>query len=134
MHYLILLLSFLSSSAFADDLILPVRGVYDGDTIRSIVLLPYPLNNISVRIKGIDTPEINGDCETEKIKAIAAREAIKTMIGTNKTIIVRNFKWDKYGARVLGDVYINDKNVAEELIKAGHGYPYNGGRRRNWCN
>ena len=42
----------------AQDLIVPVINVRDGDTIEIRMTLPEPLDKVSVRIYGIDTPEI----------------------------------------------------------------------------
>ena len=35
--------------------------------------------------------------------------------------------------RVLADAYIDDKNLADSLIKAGHARVYDGGKRLGWC-
>ncbi|MBF0370483.1 MAG: hypothetical protein HQL52_13605 [Magnetococcales bacterium] len=40
------------------------RGNYDGDTIRFDIPGVHPLlgDNISIRVRGVDTPEIRGKC------------------------------------------------------------------------
>ena len=50
-------LSIVSMASFATDMTLPIRDIVDGDTIRTAVKLPCPLCTVSVRIRGIDTPE-----------------------------------------------------------------------------
>ena len=35
--------------------------------------------------------------------------------------------------RILADVYIDGKNLADDLIKAGHARSYDGGKRLGWC-
>ena len=52
-----------------------VIKVYDGDTI-TVEAYPWPgiTANASVRVDGVDTPEIRGKCESEKRKAVEARE------------------------------------------------------------
>ena len=55
----------------------PIQGgrvikVYDGDTITIASKLPFvesPLYRLSVRLNGIDTPEIKGKTEDEKTAA-----------------------------------------------------------------
>ena len=50
------------------------RVCYDGDTCYIIIkALPKKLEKMSVRILGIDTPEIRGKCAEEKELAIKAR-------------------------------------------------------------
>ena len=53
-----------------------IISVYDGDTFRADIRgLPDIIGkNIAIRILGIDTPEIKGKCEEEKIVAIKARD------------------------------------------------------------
>ncbi len=72
---------FLSSAiAWAEPIIIgPVSAkvvkVYDGDTF-TVEAYPWPglEAKASVRIDGVDTPEIRGKCDEEKHKAIEARE------------------------------------------------------------
>ena len=47
-----------------------VVKVYDGDTL-TVEAYPWPgiTATASVRINGVDTPEIRGKCDTEKQKA-----------------------------------------------------------------
>lgn len=44
----------------------------------------------------------------------------------------RSIKRDKY-FRLLGDVYVDDKNLGASLVKAGLAVPYEGGTKKNWC-
>ena len=52
-----------------------VIKVYDGDTF-TVEAYPWPglEAKASVRVDGVDTPEIRGKCDEEKQKAIEARE------------------------------------------------------------
>ena len=46
---------------------------YDGDTIKiTMPGLPPEIAAISVRVAGIDAPEIKGKCDSERAKAIEA--------------------------------------------------------------
>lgn len=131
-------LSIASVAAFANtDMTLPIRGVVDGDTIRSTVKLPCPLCVVSVRIRGIDTPESNhlAKCPAEKEKAAAAKAFILTLVGTNQTMLAKNVKWDKYGGRIDAIVEINGVDVGKEMIAKEFAKPYSGtGDKPNWCN
>lgn len=131
-------------------MLLPVDSVYDGDTIKTHVnerRLPDPLNRLSIRVRGIDTPEMpaksyyetgklgRADCVQEAELAIKARNFVFELARTsNFRMKVENFEWDKYGGRIVGDVKINGVSVAQELIDAGLAVPYDGGTKtHDWC-
>jgi hypothetical protein len=42
--------------------------------------LPAPISNMSVRVAGIDTPEIRGHCDAEKQLAIKARDRVLALL------------------------------------------------------
>ncbi len=110
-----------------------VVKVYDGDTITIVSRLPYPESpyfRFSVRFAGIDTPEIKGKSEHEKIKAIQARDALTALI-LNKCIQLKNITTEKYG-RLLADVYLDNLHLNKWLIDQGFAVPYNGGTKMNW--
>lgn len=122
--------------AEAQDLNLPVVGVIDGDTIRTqITSLPSPLDRASVRINGIDTPEKSprAKCEAEARLAASASAALTQIIGKSTMMTVTNYRWDKYGGRILGIVTIDGVNVGSALIAAGFAKPYDGGTKASWC-
>ena len=80
-----------------------VLRVLDGDTFEARVHL-WPGLNITtrVRLRGIDAPELNARCMEERIKAEAARDALKMMLDRGEVGIIR-VSLDKYGGRVLAD-------------------------------
>jgi len=127
----------LSASAYsATDMVLPIRGVADGDTIRSTVKLPCPLCVVSVRIRGIDTPETGylAKCPAEKAKGLEAKAFLINLTTGQETMMARNVKWDKYGGRVDAVVEINGVNVGDLMISKGFAKPYTGtGLKPNWC-
>lgn len=131
----IVLWCLLTSFAVAGDLTVIPLEVVDGDTFRTnLIGLPESLRKVSIRIKGIDTPEIKGKCPQETEKALQAKNKLKEVMAGYSSITVKNVKWDKYGGRVLGDVYlINGTNVASEMISSGLARPYSGGPRSSWC-
>ena len=76
-----------------------VVKVYDGDTITIISKLPYEESSFykfSVRLNGIDCPEIKGETLQEKQCAQLARDELSKLI-LNKEIILKNLKTEKYG-------------------------------------
>ena len=108
----------------------PVIKVYDGDTITIAAKLPYdgsPLYRFSIRLAGIDTPEIKGKTEKEKELAKNAKHALEDMI-LYKTVQLKNAKMEKYG-RILADVYFGDIHVNKWLIDNGFAVVYDGGQK-----
>ena len=61
-----------------------VIKVYDGDTITIVSDIPglkdSPFYKFSIRLNGIDTPEIRGKTEDEKLIAIKARDDLSNLI------------------------------------------------------
>lgn len=115
----------------------PITGgkvikVYDADTITIATKLPFndsPLYRLSVRLNGIDAPEIKGKDVSvdEKAAAIIARDVVSEMI-LHKDVVLKNIQTEKYG-RVLADVYIDDMNLNEYLITHRYAVKYDGGKK-----
>lgn len=116
----------------------PIKGgrvikVYDADTITIASKLPYhesPLYRLSVRLNGIDTPEIKGKglSEEEKEAAKSARDYVSNLV-LNKFVYLENIESEKYG-RILADVYIGDIFLNELLIKERYAVKYDGGTKQ----
>lgn len=107
---------------------------YDGDTIYIRVDgLPPELAEMSVRVRGIDTPEIRGECPAEKDLAIKARDYTRSLMSNGHVVAFMNLEHDKYGGRVLADVYVDGQALAALLIAQGLARPYDGGKRQPWC-
>ena len=113
-----------------------VIKVYDGDTITIAAKLPNtdgPVYRFSVRLDGIDTPEIKGKSVAERELAKQARDALHELI-YGKVVELRNVANEKYG-RILADVYIGDTNVNQWLISENFAVLYDGGKKQrpaNW--
>lgn len=113
----------------------PISGgqvikVYDGDSITIAGYLPMynsPLFRFSVRLNGIDTPEIKGKNEDEKTAAKEARDALSNLI-LHKEITLKNVSTEKYG-RILADVYLDDLCVNDWLISEHYAVKYDGGTK-----
>ena len=111
-----------------------VLRVIDGDTIaiRARIWIGQSVET-KVRIAGVDTPELRGGCALEIELAIAARDLVVRVLG-DQPATLRDVRYDKYGGRVLARVENNDgEDIAALLIAAGLGRPYDGGKRRPWC-
>jgi micrococcal nuclease len=115
----------------------PIKGgrvikVYDADTITIASKLPYdesPLYRLSVRLNGIDTPEMKGKdiSDEEKEAAKVAREFVYKLV-FNKYVRLENVESEKYG-RILADVYIGDIHLNDLLLKERYAVKYEGGTK-----
>ena len=116
--------------------IIPLNGghvikVYDGDTITVANKLPiYHCNDMfrfSVRLNGIDTPEIKGKNEDEKEAAKVAKNALSEKI-LGKYVMLKNVATEKYG-RLLADVYLGDLNLNNWMLENRFAVSYDGGTK-----
>jgi micrococcal nuclease len=108
-----------------------VIKVYDGDTITIAAKLPYdgsPLYKFSVRLNGIDTPEIKTKNPLEKQKALECKGEL-TRLCLNKTVELQNVTTEKYG-RILADVYCDGTHLNQHMITGGFAVPYDGGHKK----
>lgn len=119
-----------------------VESVYDGDTftVRADIW-PNHSVKISVRIMGIDTPEIRGACTYEIELAKRARDFLKQTLFPFGGDIKGNRVWliepknGKYAGRVVATVLTDEGfDVATLMIHKGYARPYDGkGPRKSWC-
>ena len=107
-----------------------VIKVYDGDTITVGAILLDKSYRFSVRLRGIDTPEMKGGSPAEKVLAIKARDELSKRI-MNKIVRLKNIETEKYG-RILADVYLEEECMNDWLIAEGHAKKYDGGHKESW--
>lgn len=114
-----------------------ITRVIDGDTVEIAVdFLPSPLPpKLSIRVMGIDTPEKapRAQCDSEAALAKKASAFTKDAVANALEVDVVILKWDKYGGRVLGEVYLDHQSLAQSLISAGLARPYKGEAKQSWC-
>ena len=128
------LLALLVSTAQASELVpATVVSVYDGDSITVTAdLWPGLTWDGSIRVRGVDTPEINGECEEEERMAQEAKTFVEGLV-LGKTIFLHQVhEEDRYG-RPLAYVIVDGEDLTTLLIEAGHGRAYEGGAREGWC-
>ena len=112
--------------------------VYDGDTAHFVMKYNGTIVKYRFRMIGYNSPEIRGVDDEERAKGLAARDYLADRL-LNKKVLLYLGDFDKYG-RPLCDIYLIDdeKNMTlanmfnnhlnSEMIKMGHGIPYNGKR------
>ena len=113
-----------------------VDYVFDGDTFSVQVALDADVNvTVRVRLINVDTPEMNGKCESEKRIAVRARDVLSALLPRGTVVELDNIKDDKYLGRINANVFMPDgRDVGLILIDSGLGRPYKGGKRKSWCN
>lgn len=102
---------------------------YDGDTI-TIVSDPYgEVCRFTLRISGLDTPEIKGTTALEKTAAEIVRDELKKMI-SNKYVQIKIHGNDKYG-RLLADIWVDgySDSINQWLLDNKYALPYDGGKK-----
>ena len=128
-----------ATDAAASDLLRgPVEArvvrVIDGDTFEAEALVwPGHMVHVSIRIRGIDAPELRGKCETEKRAAREARATLARLIA-ERAVLVSNIGGDKYYGRVVADVADErGQDVALLLLGLSVVREYAGGTRVPFC-
>ena len=114
----------------------PVK-ITDGDTIKLDVSKESPLIKklgLSVRIKGIDTPEKGSKAKCDKENILGQQATVFTtyLIG-NKELLLSQVQNDKYGGRIVANVKVGGVDIAQELLKKGLARVYNGEKKKSWC-
>jgi micrococcal nuclease len=118
-----------------------ILKVVDGDTVDVDIDLGFGvvLSDERVRIMGIDTPESRTSDKVEKVFGVAAKNALKAMLGKTsilKTQINRDGEdmKGKFG-RILGDFIIDlngeEISIVKALMDAGHCVDYYGGSKED---
>lgn len=109
---------------------------YDGDTITFNIPGIHPLfgKKISIRINGIDTPEIRTKNKCEKEKALQAKKIVKVIMENANRIDLKNVKRGKY-FRIVADVIIDGQSIKNILIEKKIAIGYDGRKKNkiNWC-
>ena len=129
--FFVLLISEIHAEYYKDEIKdFTVVKIRDGDTfVINIENVPDVFGKeIAVRIRGIDTPELNDKREEIRNIAIKAKEELEKLFNSGNKIILYNLGRDKY-FRLLASVKVGDIDVAEYMIKKGLAKSYDGGAK-----
>ena len=116
-----------------------LERVVDGDTIDALIDVGFDIwIKKRIRYSGIDTWESRTRDLAEKAKGLEAKarnkELLKEVSAKSGYFRLKSHGVGKYG-RVLGEIFIEDAegkqyNINETLIAEGHGYVYDGGKKK----
>jgi micrococcal nuclease len=105
--------------------------IIDGDTIVAMVDLGFSTwKKVTIRMHGINTPEIRTKDLDEKVKGFAAKDRLAELIELENegVFTLQSHGVGKFG-RCLGDVFVGGININQQLINEGHAVEYFGGVR-----
>jgi len=116
-----------------------LERVVDGDTIDALIDVGFDIwVKKRIRYKGIDTWESRTRDLAEKAKGLEAKARNKELLvevsAKSGYFRLKSYGVGKYG-RVLGEIFIQDANgvdmnINDTLVKEGHGYVYDGGKKK----
>lgn len=109
-------------------------SIYDGDsfTVNVDEWPPILGQKITIRIKGVDTPELRGKCKKEVEMARLAKQFTVSKLRESKTIRLTGIERDKY-FRILADVSLDGIDLGRLLLEAKLAVPYTGAKKLEWC-
>ena len=89
-----------------------IKRVVDGDTVDVIIDLGFDIFYKSrVRLYGIDTPESRTRDKDEKARGLMSKQYLIDELEKGQVVIkTHKDKKGKFG-RVLGEMYVGDKNI-----------------------
>lgn len=105
-----------------------VTRVVDGDTVDCILDLGFNIHHsCRVRLLGIDTPESRTRDREEKARGLLSKQALKDLL-TDKDFVIKTHKKKAKGkfGRVLGELWMEEKNINKEMIELGYAVEYYG--------
>ena len=125
-------------SASSNDLFIltpdQVVDVYDGDTFKIDLPSMHPLfgDDLSIRLFGVDTPEMRGTTDEVKALAMQAQQVTEKALKGASKIELRNPQRGKY-FRIVSEVWIDGESLADMLKAKGLAKDYDGeGARPKW--
>ena len=111
-----------------------IAEVYDGDTFKINLPQQVPIfgDKLSIRLAGVDTPEMKGTSDEVKALAKQARELTEKALQNADQIELRNPQRGKY-FRIVSEVWIDGESLADLLKEKDLAKDYDGeGPRPEW--
>lgn len=102
-----------------------VLKVFDGDTIK---VTGFDLT-FKIRLVGIDSPELGFKGQKSQPFSQKAKHYLENLLD-NRKIAIKSYGTGAYN-RQLAEVFVNNKNINIEMIRAGLAEVYKGRRPKN---
>lgn len=113
---------FKETNAVFENQLFRVLKVYDGDTIK---VTGFDLT-FKIRLVGIDSPEIGYKGQKSQPFSQKAKQHLESLLD-NRKVAIKSYGTGAYN-RQLAEVFVNNKNINMEMIKAGLAEVYTGRR------
>lgn len=109
-----------------------VLEVYDGDTIMGVLDMGLghylgrdPSPHYSIRLYGINAPELNSSDPDVRTAAEASRDNLRSLLAVGDYIQVKSMGWDKYAMRIDGIPYtLTGRDCCQAQLTGGFAVPY----------
>lgn len=112
-----------------------ITRVVDGDTLKALIDVGFHIHHdVTIRLFGIDTPEVRTKDLVEKAKGLKAKERMEELLSlSNNKVRIKSHGLDKYG-RCLAEVvsetpHGESKNINRILLDEGLAIDYHGGKK-----
>ena len=104
--------------------------VVDGDTADAMIDLGFNVwVKNRIRFMGVDAWESRTRNKEEKVKGLAAKARLTEILdNADNKFILQSHGVGKFG-RCLGELFVDDKSINQQLINEGHAKEYDGGKR-----
>lgn len=113
-----------------------IVDIHDGDTIKVLLMLGSSPIKLSIRVMGIDSPEITkrgGTTQQEVDAAKKIRDYVVRLFSGSPLCYVVLEKEDKYCGRFMGDLYLQSgEKLSQHLLQLGCVKPYSGDKKDVW--
>tara|TARA_R110002110_G_scaffold375984_1_gene585788 strand:+ start:70 stop:504 length:435 start_codon:yes stop_codon:yes gene_type:complete len=108
-----------------------IKRVVDGDTVDVIIDLGFDIFYKSrVRLYGIDTPESRTRNKDEKVRGLMSKQYLINELEKGQVVIkTHKDKKGKFG-RVLGEMYVGDKNINLMMVDDHMAVEYKGQNKK----
>jgi micrococcal nuclease len=106
--------------------------IHDGDSCRALIEYKGELTTLTIRVAGIDCPEINAKRDSLERKLAEVAKARVTTLIDGQIVRLKLQGYGKYGGRVLARIILLDgRDLSDVLINERLAFPYDGGTKRH---
>ena len=108
-----------------------VKRIVDGDTVDVVIDLGFDIHYSSrVGLYGIDTPESRTRNKDEKVRGLMSKKYLTDALSKGQVVIkTHKDKKGKFG-RVLGEMYVADKNINLMMVDDNLAVKYKGQNKK----
>jgi hypothetical protein len=112
-----------------------VLSVIDGKTFQVDIHQWQSVvgQNIEIRLRGVETPAIDGECEQESALAVDSRNFVHKLLMSAETIVLRDIDRGQNAFRLIADVTVDGVELSAAVFEAELGRPLGDAAVQVWC-